>query len=94
MAMIGNQEPQPVRNPLVIAASENLNMQISDLKEQINILIGRLCIVSRASPPCEQSTTSANIKVSTPMSDTLDNYSERVFAMKSDVRDAIDRLEI
>lgn len=92
MAMIGNQES--VRNPLVIAASENLDMQISDLKAQINILIGRLYIVSRASTPCEQSTTPGNIKVSTPLSDTLDSYSERVFAMKHDVCDAIDRLEI
>lgn len=84
----------PVRNPLVIAASENINMQISELNDQVSILLNRLSVVSRVSAPCAIKEKAAQIKESTPLSDSLEDYADRLFVMRLSVRDAIDRLEI
>lgn len=84
----------PVRNPLVNQACDNIDLEIADLKDAIGKLLDRLIPVSRICAPNDVAKTGSPIKESTPLSDRIEGYAQRILSIRCDVRNALDRLEI
>jgi len=86
--------PTAVHNPLVNQACDNIDLEIAELKDLIGKLLDRLIPVSRICAPNDVAKTGSPIKESTPLSDLLEGYAQRILSIRCDVRNALDRLEI